>query len=286
MEPDYKSFLSIGAGDVKTCRGTEEGQGSLLGSLRLGPKEIISLVGAGGKTTLMFRLARELVARGKRVVTTTTTRILEPSPTESPRLFVSPDCEEVGRFLREHLTFDRHITIAQERLGSGKLKGIPPDFVEDLSGFEEIDFLIVEADGAAGHPVKAPREWEPVIPRSSTLTVGVTGVDGLGLELREENIFRPERVAELTGLSRGDRVTEQAMADLITHERGILKGTPESSRIVVFLNKVDITGGVEKGERIARRILDKGHPGIERVVLGQLKREPPVIKVFTGDRSY
>jgi len=286
VDPNLKTVRSITEEHVENRRRTGAKEGPLSESLRLGSKEIISLVGAGGKTTLMFRLARELAAGGKRVVTTTTTRILEPSPAESSRLFVSPERGEIGRFLNEHLCSDRHITVALERLGSGKLKGIPPDFVDELSRVEGIDFIIVEADGAAGHPVKAPREGEPVIPRSTTLTVALTGVDGLGMELKEENIFRSERVSHLTSLPRGSRMTERAMAVLVTHGEGILKGTPEASRIIVFLNKVDIVDGVEKGERIARSILDQGHAGIERILLGQLKEEPPVVRIFPGQESF
>ena len=45
----------------------------LISALRLHATETIAFVGAGGKTTLMFRLAAELAARGSTVVTTTTT---------------------------------------------------------------------------------------------------------------------------------------------------------------------------------------------------------------------
>ncbi len=48
-------------------------------------------------------------------------------------------------------------------------------------------------------------------------------------------------------------MTEEAMAILITHADGIFKGAPDSSRIVVFLNKVDILNGLEKAERIAQK---------------------------------
>ena len=51
------------------------------------PGEVISLVGGGGKTTLMFALAWELASSGN-CVTTTTTRILEPLPSETPFLLV------------------------------------------------------------------------------------------------------------------------------------------------------------------------------------------------------
>ena len=280
MEPNGKAIFPIVERGSRKEKGMSEAPSLLSESLGLGKREVISLVGAGGKTTLMFRLAKELVLKGKQVVTTTTTRILEPFAEQSPCLFVDLEDEKIRRFLRKHLSSCRHITVAQERLGAGKLKGISSGFVQELSRLEEIDFLIVEADGAAGHPVKAPREGEPVIPSNTTLTVALSGVDGLGLELREENVFRSERVSQLTGLSQGSRMTEEAMAVLITHADGIFKGAPDSSRIVVFLNKVDVLNGLEKAERIAGRILDQGHRRIERIILGQLKTEPPVVKVF------
>ena len=59
---------------------------SLIEALALGSRELISLVGAGGKTTLMFALAEELRILNRRVVTTTTTKIVPPAPEESPRL--------------------------------------------------------------------------------------------------------------------------------------------------------------------------------------------------------
>ena len=44
-------------------------------SLRIQPHDIVAFAGAGGKTSAMFRLADELVAQGKRVIITTTTRL-------------------------------------------------------------------------------------------------------------------------------------------------------------------------------------------------------------------
>ena len=78
----------------------------------------------------------------------------------------------------------------------------------------------------------------------------------------------------------GGRLTDEAMAILVTHPKGIFKGTPPSSRVVAFLNKVDTPRGVAKAKSIARKILDKRHPQIERIVLGQLKSETPVAAVI------
>jgi probable selenium-dependent hydroxylase accessory protein YqeC len=140
--------------------------------------------------------------------------------------------------------------------------------------------MIVEADGAARRPVKAPREGEPVIPSSTTLVVAVLGVDGVGMELNEATVFQAERVSKLTGIPLGERITEEAMAILMTHPEGLLKGAPSLSRTVAFINKMDVSSGVVKGRRIAGKIFETKHSKIERLVLGQLKNEPPVAEVM------
>jgi len=265
--------------------GPDRGQGRqaptlLAESLGLKGREMISLVGAGGKTTLMFRLAKELSLKGKKVVTTTTTKILEPSSEETVSLFIHTDEGEIKQFIDKHLDAYRHMTIARERLESGKLKGVSSDLVNDLWSTNKIDYIIVEADGAAGRPIKAPQEGEPVIPSSTTTVVAILGADGVGTEMTEKNVFRVDRVSRLTGIPIGEKVTEEAIAVLMTHPEGIFKGAPSSSKVVGFLNKVDIPDGVKKAKGIAKKIIKKKHPQIERVVLGQVKSESPIVEVI------
>ena len=253
---------------------------SIKEALDLKSKEVISLVGAGGKTTLMFRLAKELLLDGEKVVTTTTTKILEPSSEETPCLFVHSDEEKLKQLALQHIDQFRHITLARERIESMKLKGISPDLVSLLWNSPEIDMMIIEADGAAGRPVKAPREWEPVIPSHTTLVIGLLGVDGVGKELNEENLFQAERISQLTGIPMGGKMTCGGMAILMVHPQGILKGAPHSSRRVAFINKVDVPKGMMWGREIGKEILEKGSPQIERVILGRLKSELPVAEVM------
>jgi probable selenium-dependent hydroxylase accessory protein YqeC len=280
MDPDQKAIYSIIEKFAKRTQKEEGPAGFLTEALGIQTREVISLVGAGGKTTLMFRIAKELALSGKKVVTTTTTKILEPATGETSSLFIDSDEEKIKDFVGRHLVPYHPLTIALERLGSGKLKGVSPDLVDELWGSYDIDAIIIEADGAAGRPVKAPREWEPVIPSSTTLVVAILGVDGMEMELNEENVFQPERVSKITGIPIGERLTDEAMAILMTHPEGIFKGTPSSSRVIAFLNKVDIPNGVVKAKSIGQKIFEKKHRQIERIVLGQLKNEPPVAEVI------
>jgi probable selenium-dependent hydroxylase accessory protein YqeC len=250
-------------------------------ALDLRPGEVVSLVGGGGKTTLMFALARELASGGDCVVTTTTTKIFEPSPSEAPLLLLETDEGELMRLLLGNLDKHRHITLASGKLASGKLNGISPGFVVELAGLSQVPFIVVEADGAAHRSLKAPNPTEPVIPFNTSLVIPVVGIDAVGCRLTEKDVFRPEIVSNLLGLPLGEVISPDDIAFLITHHQGIIKGSPERARIVPFINKMDLDEGLSRGRDLADKILAMRHPQIERVVLGQAQSPEPVIEVVS-----
>jgi probable selenium-dependent hydroxylase accessory protein YqeC len=285
MDPEQKIISSIIEKHLAEKKNESNPVGSLKEALGLAERELISLVGGGGKTTLMFRLAGELSHSGKKVITTTTTRILEPSSEETPLLIVESDEKKAAELVHQGLVRHRHISLARERVGSDKLKGVAAGVVDTLWKSSVAEYVIVEADGAAGRPIKAPREWEPVIPGQTTLVIAVVGMDGVGAVLNDENVFQAERVSALTGLRVGQHVTAEGLAVLITHPEGIFRGAPASSRVVAFLNKADLPGRIPMAKQVADRILDKGHVQIDRVVLGKVKEDPPVAEVIFAPRG-
>ncbi len=56
----------------------------LISALGLGPREHIAIVGGGGKTSLCFALAEELLRTGTRVITTTTTKVWHKEANRAP----------------------------------------------------------------------------------------------------------------------------------------------------------------------------------------------------------
>ena len=158
-------------------------------ALELGDREIISLAGGGGKTTLMFALGRELSADHKGVLLTTTTKIWDPEPSPEFSLFLSKDLKGLKQWVGENLGRGGYLVAAQEKLNNGKLAGIPPFWVDELLSIKDLSYVVVEADGAAGRPLKAPREGEPVLPQATTLLIPVMGIDALGCILNEQTCF-------------------------------------------------------------------------------------------------
>ena len=97
---------------------------TLADALRMTADESVALVGGGGKTTAMFRLAREVVDRGGRAITTTTTRIFGAQIALAPAHVPAADAtrERVAAALAAH----GHVLVigpteAGQRQGRGRL---------------------------------------------------------------------------------------------------------------------------------------------------------------------
>lgn len=239
----------------------------------------MSLVGAGGKTTLMFHLAAELARRGETVLTTTTTRILAPEREESPILILARTPEEVLERAKRAITRHRHLTAGCGPLLPGrKVRGFAPEIVDALWLSGGFRWILVEADGAAGRPLKAPEAHEPVIPRSSGWVVGLVGLDAVGRPLEEARVFRMARVLELTGQKPGTPITPLSVARLLLHPHGILKGSPEGALRLAFLNKADLDGALELAREIVKWIRRGERPRPNRVIIGQLRPGPHVVE--------
>jgi probable selenium-dependent hydroxylase accessory protein YqeC len=244
---------------------------TLAGALAIRGGEVISLVGGGGKTTLLFALGRELSSRRKGVILTTTTKIWEPVPSADFALFLSGQISEIKTWIAQSLETYPCLLIAAGRLASGKLQGIAPSWAEEIISLPAVSAILVEADGAAGRSLKAPREGEPVLPPNTTLLVPVVGIDVLGRLLEEENVFRSEIAARILKKPKGSPVTCEMIAALL---RELIKGKPSTARVIPFLNKMDLPGGLEKGRRLAQILLSPGEAKIEKVILGQARESP------------
>jgi probable selenium-dependent hydroxylase accessory protein YqeC len=254
---------------------------SLGQALMLGDGGVISLVGAGGKTSLMFKLAHELSKTGEPVLTTTTTKIFEPGPDQSSCVIVSDSVTGLLGQAQELIDKHPHVTMACNRLPeAGKLGGISPEAVDSIWKSHLFRWIVVEADGAAGRPLKAPADHEPVIPDCTSCLVGLAGLSAIGQPLNDQWVFRPERFAELAGMSRNSGVSETAIADVFTHKNGIFKDAPAKAPRIVFLNQADTPENRAAGQRIVRLLTEKTNTGIKRVIIGLTQADSPVLEIY------
>ena len=238
----------------------------------LGPKELIAVVGGGGKTSLMFSLAEELISSGRQVITTTTTKVRLSEAALAPCEVFTGIESGWRENLRKGILRHGHVFVAHKVLDSGKVKGIGPEVADDLYGKAFAEYLLLEADGAAGRPLKAPAEHEPVVPVSTTLVIGMIGLEALGQPLDEKFVFRPGLFEKLTGLYRGEPLNPDSLASLFQSPNGLFKGAPLSARRIAFLNKLDIRDNRQEALDLAGRILRLKDAPVERVVVGSIKK--------------
>jgi probable selenium-dependent hydroxylase accessory protein YqeC len=175
----------------------------------------ISVVGSGGKTTFLRWLSVRLP--GTVILTTSTHMFPFPDmPTVDAGGESSPESRErVSAKLRAALGDSRVIGLGRLQ-ASGKLADpsavIPFEALLDMA-----DYVVVEADGAAGRPLKAHRPWEPVVPACSTMTVGVVGASGMGRPAALA-CHCPERFCALARLGIDEPVGPEHVAAVLNQE--------------------------------------------------------------------
>ena len=228
----------------------------ILRALGVRPRQMVAVAGAGGKTTLVYALAREARAQGWRVVVTTTTHMGTLPEAVTGPVLVEEDGDP-GPGLRAALDGEGCATLLGRRVRPDKREGLPPERVDALAGLA--DLVLVEADGARGRSLKVPADHEPVVPAGAGLLVVVCGLDVLGAPLDEGLVHRVERVSTATGLGAGEAIDEDAVVAALRHRPGYLDHVRKGCRPAVFLNKVEDPRAFDAAGRIARRLVPPYH---------------------------
>ena len=174
---------------------------------------VTAVIGSGGKTSLLYRLAEELRPCGT-VLLATTTHIMRP-----PQYPFA----ETATQLRAALAAEG-AACAGSYTPEGKLTA--PAF----DGWEQAaDFVLVEADGSKRLPAKAHEAWEPVLPPQRRRTICVLGASAFGQPIRQA-AHRPALFAQLAGVPWSAAITPEMAARVIRRE-----GFAD----IIYVNQVD-----------------------------------------------
>jgi probable selenium-dependent hydroxylase accessory protein YqeC len=189
-------------------------------------KECISLVGGGGKTTLLFALGEQLPGT---VVLSTTTK-MGTDRTEGFVPLIDPSPAELALALgRDRVVLTWKADEEHRAVGYS---------VDEAAGFLALaDYVILEADGSRRRPFKAPAAHEPVIPAATTLLLACVGTAALHGVISDV-CHRPDEVAAVANCGTADRLTPQRLATVLTSPAGSMKDCPPSARFVVVMNQV------------------------------------------------
>jgi molybdenum cofactor cytidylyltransferase len=212
--------------------------GSLSQALSLPQSGVTSIVGSGGKTTLLYALASEFAKAGRRVVMTTTTKLFPPEANRKVKVhFLGNELVpswELERFIKP----GELLLLATETTLDGKLRGINEQQVNQLADLANTKVL-VEADGSSRRPLKGWAPWEPVVPARTEHMVVIVGGLGLGRNLTPDWVHRPEVFAKASGLTPGERINPEALAKVLMGPEGPLKSLPQNADASLIVNQAD-----------------------------------------------
>ena len=229
---------------------------SLVQALGLGRGDVVAVAGAGGKTTLVYRLAAEAHEAGLRVLVTSTTHMgTLPESITGPVLLEEDG--DVGTRLERVMRETGYATVLGRHVRPDKIEGIPGPRADQLGGCA--DLVLGEADGARGRSLKVPAPHEPVVPGTTTVLVVVAALDVLGQPLDESRVHRVELVAAATGRAVGETLDEDAVVAALTHGEGYAARIAPAVRSAVFLNKVEDAAAEAAAARIAPRLIPPYH---------------------------
>lgn len=228
---------------------------------------VICVVGAGGKKTTLYRLAAEI----DRAVVTATVRI----PIFDDQVHRVSVTDDPVAAVNESTGWPIGVVPAREET---RYRGYEPDIINQVHSAGVANVILVKADGARTRWLKAPNESEPRIPSQTGTVIPIASAKVVGKPLDEEYVHRPERVAELTSLDLGDKITPSDVATVLTSPDGGRKAVPDSASVIPLINMVDDETLAETARTIAHKINDD--PAIDRIVLTKMIAERPVVAVI------
>lgn len=143
---------------------------------------IVSVVGAGGKTSYIKQMAKQYAAKGYKVFVTTSTKMYVEK-----NMVLSGNVEEILTHLEEYGTvmaglpiFDEYMEETDKRQ---KFQSLPGETFQIICS--HADVVLVEADGSKHLPLKYPNDGEPVIYEDTDEIVIVCGMHALGKTVKE-----------------------------------------------------------------------------------------------------
>jgi molybdenum cofactor cytidylyltransferase len=233
-------------------------------ALRIERDTRLAFIGSGGKTTAMFSLARQLEPP---VIVTTTTHMARYQLGLADRhvMVYTPDDIQPDQL-------DGVTLYVGQAEGDIRLSGVQPEALARLGAFADERHIpiLLEADGSRRLPLKAPAHYEPVIPPFTNYVVHVSGLSGLGKPFTAQWVHRMELFAKLTGLEPGETITIEALARLLTHPEGALRGVPEGVRRAALLNQADTPELQAQAHHLAQLVL----PYYDAVLIASLEATP------------
>ncbi|MCL2879243.1 MAG: selenium cofactor biosynthesis protein YqeC [Treponema sp.] len=231
---------------------------------------VITVIGSGGKTSLIWLLARtmaessRLSAKKRSILVTPTTKMLPPLASENQY-----DHFYTGLPVRVEPGITLAGTLNKQ---TGKLESFPLPELEKI--VPEYDLVLIEGDGAGMKPLKGWAEYEPVVPAYTVITAGIIPLWPLGMAVSEEIIHRMPQFCAVSGAQAGENLAPVHISRVIngdTHHRRRSLFSAAQGKRVLFLNHTDNPAQVEYGLEIIKLLTDEIRRDLSEIIIGNIK---------------
>lgn len=227
-------------------------------------KDIISVVGAGGKTSFMFQLAQDIKKNNGKVLLTTTTKIYVPQKEQYD--FICIGEKEFSKYAHRD---KKGVCVYGAKVNlENKIIGLEEKYLDKL--VSKFDYAIIEADGAKKKQIKGWNDNEPVIYGGTTKTIGILDIQTVGMKICESNVHRSEQFCKIAESHQGENITLEHLLNVIFHPQGLFKNAKGEK--ILFINKADDSYYLNQAEQLKNKINKYCSKFLNKVVIGSIKK--------------
>ena len=208
----------------------------------------IALLGGGGKTALLHKLAEEFAIHYPAVLQTSLTKTAF-HPSDSPLML-----NEINIDKSNLIKLDNNpLFVIGEKISNEKLKGISGIDLAKIR--QQFNITIFECDGARNKPFKAHSHYDPNVPNFATHVIIIVGADVVNTRVNDGLVHRPELFCKTWNVKTDFQLNIDFIVDVVSSPEGYLSKVPSGVDVTYFVNKWD--NHRKNAEDLARAIFLK-----------------------------
>lgn len=191
----------------------------------------ITLIGGGGKSTLLEKLGIELSLQHQKVLLTST---VKSGPTSLIPIQCLQPTDRIQPLLNQH----NPLFVMKEKVEKEKYIGFAAS--EIASWVSSVDYCLIEGDGARKLPLKAHTDYDPNIPDYSDQVIIIIGADVVDTSLSDGLVHRPDQFKSLWGIESNTRLDPDFISEVVTSDKGYLTKFHHPIPTTFIVNKADM----------------------------------------------
>jgi probable selenium-dependent hydroxylase accessory protein YqeC len=232
-----------------------------------GAAPVVTVIGSGGKTSLIWLLAQS--QRRRRVLVSPTAKMYPGGARQYDHDCFTGEAAAGGPL--------EGISLAGSlNRETGKLEALPAEVLEAMiAGY---DLVLLEGDGSRGLPLKGWAPHEPVVPPYTTVSIGVIPIKALGKKVSPEIVFRLPQFTALCGAEEGDTLKAAHLAAVITAGADGKTGTggrglfaAARGKKVLFINQAENEEQREQARELAALLPQGFTAGLGGIICGSVE---------------